>query len=178
MPLIAAGAPLWVIWATAACINLRFVIFSAQWRTHLGHLPRARRLAIGYLLADLNLIAFQRAWPGARREPGQVPYILGGIATIWLTWQIPALLGIFLSAAIPTEWGLGFAGTLAMLGLTYGLMHDRSTWTAALVAGAAAVAAYALPLKLNIVVAIAAAVAAGFMMEQADRAAQKLRGGA
>jgi hypothetical protein len=65
-----------------------------------------------------------------------------------------------------------------MLGLTYGLMHDRSTWTAALVAGAAAVAAYALPLKLNIVVAIAAAVAAGFMMEQADRAARKLRGGA
>lgn len=178
LPLLASGAPMWVIWAAAFCVNLRFVIFSAQWRSHLGHLPRARRLAIGYLLADLNLIAFQRAWPGARREPGQVPYILGGIATIWLTWQIPALLGIFLSAAIPTEWGLGFAGTLAMLGLTYGLMHDRSTWTAALVAGAAAVAAYALPLKLNIVVAIAAAVAAGFMMEQADRAAQKLRGGA
>ena len=36
-------------------------------------------------------------------------------------------------------------------------------------------AAYALPLKLNIVVAIAAAVAAGFMMEQADRAAETAR---
>ena len=68
--------------------------------------------------------------------------------------------------------------TLAMLGLTYGLMHDRSTWTAALVAGAAAVAAYALPLKLNIVVAIAAAVAAGLMMEHAERAGRKLKGGA
>ena len=178
LPLLASGAPMWVIWAAAFCLNLRFVVLSAQWRAHLGHVPRGRRLAIGYLLADLNLIAFQRAWPGAKREPGQVPYILGGIATIWLTWQIPALLGSFLSTAIPTEWGLGFAGTLAMLGLTYGLMHDRSTWTAALVAGAAAVAAYALPLKLNIVVAIAAAVAAGFMMEQADRAARKLRGGA
>ncbi len=178
LPLLAAGAPLWVIWAAAFCVNLRFVIFSAQWRVHLGHLPRARRLAIGYLLADLNLIAFQRAWPGAKREPGQVAYILGGIATIWAVWQIPSMLGIFLSAAIPTEWGLGFAGTLAMLGLTYGLMHDRSTWTAALVAGAAAVAAYALPLKLNIVVAIAAAVAAGLLIEQAERAGQKIRSGA
>ncbi len=178
LPLLAAGAPLWVIWAAAFCVNLRFVIFSAQWRVHLGHLPRGRRLAIGYLLADLNLIAFQRAWPGARREEGQVRYIVGGIATIWLCWQIPSLLGIFLSEAIPTQWGLGFAGTLAMLGLTYGLMHDRSTWTAAIVAGAAAVAAYALPLKLNIVVAIAAAVAAGLLIEQAERAGQKLKGGA
>jgi predicted branched-subunit amino acid permease len=30
LPLIAAGAPMWVIWATAFCVNLRFVIFSAQ----------------------------------------------------------------------------------------------------------------------------------------------------
>ena len=178
LPLLASGAPMWVIWAAAFCVNLRFVIFSAQWRVHLGHLPRGWRLAIGYLLADLNLIAFQRAWPGGKREPGQVRYIVGGIVTIWLTWQIPSLLGIFLSEAIPTQWGLGFAGTLAMLGLTYGLMNDRSTWTAAAVAGAAAVAAYALPLKLNIVVAIAAAVAAGLMIEQADRAHRKLRGGA
>jgi predicted branched-subunit amino acid permease len=178
LPLLASGAPMWVIWAAAFCVNLRFVIFSAQWRIHLGHLTRGRRLAIGYLLADLNLIAFQRAWPGGRREPGQVRYILGGIATIWVTWQLPSLLGIFLSGAIPSEWGLGFAGTLAMLGLTYGLLSDRSTWTAAAVAGTAAVATFALPLKLNILVAIAAAVAAGLMMEQAERAGQRLRGGA
>lgn len=176
LPLLASGAPMWVIWAAALCVNLRFVIFSAQWRIHLGHLSRGRRLAIGYLLADLNLIAFQRAWPGGRREPGQVPYIVGGIATIWVTWQLPSLLGIFLSEAIPTQWGLGFAGTLAMLGLTYGLLSDRSTWTAAAVAGTAAVATFALPLKLNILVAIAAAVAAGLMMEQAERAGQRLRG--
>lgn len=178
LPLLASGAPMWVIWAAAFCVNLRFVIFSAQWRIHLGDLTRGRRLAIGYLLADLNLIAFQRAWPGGRREPGQVRYILGGIATIWVTWQLPSLLGIFLSGAIPSEWGLGFAGTLAMLGLTYGLLSDRSTWTAAAVAGTAAVATFALPLKLNILVAIAAAVAAGLMMEQAERAGQRLRGGA
>ena len=32
LPLMAVGAPLWVIWATAVCVNLRFVIFSAQLR--------------------------------------------------------------------------------------------------------------------------------------------------
>ena len=176
LPLLAAGAPMGVVCAAACCVNLRFVIFSAQWRPHLSHLPRGRRIAVGYLLADLNLIVFQRAWPKAQREPGQVRYILGGAATCWLAWQGTSLAGILLSEAIPTAWGLGFAGTLAMLGLTYGLLSDRSTWTAAVVASAAAVAAYALPLKLNIVVAIAAAVAAGLLMDQAARAHRQLTG--
>ena len=176
LPLIVAGAPLWVVWAAAGCVNLRFVIYSAQWRLHFGHLPRAQRVALSYFAADLNLVAFQRAYPRAQREPGQVPYFVGGMLAIWLTWQIPSLIGIFLADTIPTQWGLGFAGTLAMLGLTYGLLAGRSTWTAALVAGLAAVAAFALPLKLNIMVAIAAAVAAGLLVEQAERAAQRLRG--
>jgi len=57
LPILAAGAPLWVLWATAFCVNLRFVIFSAQWRIYLEHLPRGRRVVLGYFLADLNLLA-------------------------------------------------------------------------------------------------------------------------
>jgi hypothetical protein len=63
-----------------------------------------------------------------------------------------------------------------MVGLTYGLLSDRSTWVAAVVAGTAAVAAFSLPLKLNIIVAIASAVAAGLLMDQADKASRRLRG--
>ncbi len=180
LPILAAGAPMWVIWAAAFCVNLRFVIYSAQWRVYFSHLPRLQRMVLGFLAADLNLIAFQRAYPtgeqGARREPGQVPYYLGGVAVLWTVWQVPSLLGIVLADAIPAAWGLGFAGTLAMVGLTYGLLSDRSTWVAAVVAGTAAVAAYALPLKLNILVAIAAAVAAGLLMDQAEKASRRLRG--
>jgi predicted branched-subunit amino acid permease len=70
-----------------------------------------------------------------------------------------------LADVIPTQWGLGFAGTLALLGLTGSLLNDKATWVAAVVAACAAVAAYSLPLKLNIVVAIAAAVAIGVLMD-------------
>ena len=180
LPLLAAGAPMWVIWAAAFCVNLRFVIYSAQWRPYFGHLPLRQRMAFGYLAADLNLIAFQRAYPsglqGPRREPGQIPYYLGGVAVLWSVWQGPSMLGIALANFVPTAWGLGFAGTLAMVGLTYGLLSDRSTWVAAVVAGTAAVAAFSLPLKLNIIVAIASAVAAGLLMDQADKASRRLRG--
>jgi len=78
---------------------------------------------------------------------------------------VPSLIGIFAAEAVPVHWGIGFAGTLALLGLACALVTDRATAVAAVVAGCAAVAAYALPLKLNIVVAIAAAVAIGLLMD-------------
>jgi predicted branched-subunit amino acid permease len=165
LPLIAAGAPLWVIWATALCVNLRFVIFSAQYRPYFGHLPLRQRVGLGYFCADLNYVAFMKRFPEPRPAPEQVPYLLGGVATNWPSWQAASLLGIFLADRVPTEWGIGFAGTLALLGLTYSLLSDRSTWIAAAVAGCAAVATVALPFKLNIVVAIAAAVVAGLLID-------------
>lgn len=175
LPLLAAGAPMWVVWAAAFCVNLRFLIYSAQWRPFIEHLPRGRRLLFAYFAADLNLVVFQRAYPKPAPDHAHVPYYVGGACTIWPAWQVPSIAGIALAHVIPTQWGLGFAGTLAMLGLTYGLLSDRATWVAAAVSGTAAVAAYALPLKLNIMVAIAAAVAAGLMIEQAQRASDRLR---
>jgi predicted branched-subunit amino acid permease len=176
LPLLVSGAPIGVVWATALCVNLRFVIYSASWRGYFGHLPRLRRLALTYFAADLNMIVFQRAYPKAVAQSGQVPYFLGGALGLWFVWQASSVAGIALAHLIPTHWGLGFAGTLAMLGLVYGLLADRGSWIAAVVAGVAAVSAFGLPLKLNILIAIAAAVAAGVLSEQADRTVRNLRG--
>lgn len=165
LPLIVAGAPIWVVWATAACVNLRFVIFSAGWRPYFAHLPRRRRLLMGYVSGDLNYVFFMRRYPEPVPEPGQLSYYWGGVVVNWCAWQGLSILGILLADQVPTEWGLGFAGTLALLGLTGSLLTDRATWLAAAVAACAAVAAYALPLRLNIVVAIAAAVAVGIVID-------------
>lgn len=166
LPLIAAGAPLWVLWATACCMNLRFVIFSVHWRKYFGHLPRAQRLALTYVAADLNYVLFRRRFPEPAPAPGQIPYFLGSVLWSWTTWQIPALLGIALADRVPTEWGLGFAGVLALLGLAYSTLSGRKSWIAAGVAAVAAVAAFDLPLNLNIVVAIAAGVAVGLLLDR------------
>lgn len=167
LPLLASGAPLWVLWATAFCVNLRFVIFSAQWRLYFEPLSRRQRMLLGYFAADLNYVAFLKRFPELKPDPErQLPYFWGGVALNWVAWQIPSVAGILLADRIPTHWGLGFAGVLALLGLSYSLLKDRNTWVSAAVAGCAAVAAYALPLRMNILVAIAAAVAVGLMMER------------
>ena len=174
VPLIAAGAPIWVVWATALCLNLRFVIFSAQWRPYFKHLPRRQRALLAYFTADLNYVLFMRRFPEGKPSPEQLPYFWGGVSVNAGSWHIASLLGIFLGNHVPTEWGLGFAGTMALLGMTYSLLSDRATWLPAVVAGTAAVAAFALPLKLNMLVAIAAAVAMGMAIDHSKPLRKRL----
>ena len=165
LPLLVSGAPAWMVWAIALCVNLRFVIFSAQWRPYFAQFPRWYRMLLGYFTADLNYVVFMTRFPRPEPAPEQMPYFWGGVAVNWTSWQLPTLAGLLLADAIPTEWGFGFAGILALLGLMYSLLTDRASRVAAGVAAAAAVATVALPLKLNIVVAIAAAVAIGLLMD-------------
>lgn len=162
IPLLVAGAPAWVILATGFCVNLRFVVFSLHMRPYMMHLPLWERLMHGYLTADLTYVLFTRQYP----KPGQTSderlaqtaYLAGNCAVNWGSWISASLVGVVAANFIPTQWGLGFAGILCLIGILCSLASTRLRMVAVAVAGAAAVAAYALPLKLNIVAAIAIAV--------------------
>lgn len=169
VPLMLAGAPIWVVWLTALCVNLRFVIFSAQMREHMMCLPLRWRLVAGYMTADVTYVMSVHRYggkaPASNEHIEPLAYFVGLAVVNWAGWNIASLCGVLFAAWVPTSWGLGFAGTLALLGLLVTLAKDRQMlWTAGL-AGSAAVAAFALPFRLYIVVAVAAAVAAGLLMD-------------
>lgn len=169
VPLLLAGAPIWVVWLTALCVNLRFVIFSAQMREHMMCLPLRWRLVAGYLTADVTYVMSVHRYggkaPASRDRIEPLAYFVGLAVVNWAGWNIASLCGVLFAAWVPTSWGLGFAGTLALLGLLVTLAKDKQTlWTAGL-AASAAVAAFALPFRLYIVVAVAAAVAVGLLMD-------------
>ncbi|WP_449369495.1 AzlC family ABC transporter permease [Thiomonas sp.] len=161
LPLIAAGAPLWLILGTAFCVNLRFVVFSAQMRPYFEHVPRLRRLVYGYLIGDLNQVLMIRRHPHSTGDPQQVHYFLGVSLTNWVAWQIPSLLGIVLAQYIPGGWGLAFAGTLALLGIVLSLLADRTIAAVIVVASALSALLFWLPLRLNLVAAIIGALIVG-----------------
>jgi predicted branched-subunit amino acid permease len=168
-PLMVAGAPAWLILATAFCVNMRFVVFSLHLRPYLLHLPARRRLACGYLLADASYVLFIRRHPvpaatDAGRRAQQA--CLAGMAWVtWLSWMVPGVIGLLAADAVPQRWGLQFAGILSLLGILCSLASDRLRLAAALAAAAVSVAAYFLPLRLNIMLAIVAAVAVGLLLE-------------
>ena len=74
LPLIVSGAPIWMVWAIALCVNLRFVIFSAAWRPYFAHFKRWQRMVLGYFTADLNYVVFMKRFAQPRPEPEQMPY--------------------------------------------------------------------------------------------------------
>ena len=170
IPLLLVGAPMWVILATAFCVNLRFVVFSLHLRSYLIHLPRLERLVTGYLTTDITYVLFVQRFP----KPGQTEearvaqqaYLAGNSCVNWSNWVGSSIIGIALANFIPTAWGLGFAGILCLVGILCSLATTRLRMLSAALAGVAAVVAYALPLKLNIIVAIAVAVLACLSLEK------------
>ena len=172
IPLIAAGAPMWVILATSFCVNLRFVVFSAHMRPYVMHQRLWRRLVSGYFTTDLNYVLFTARFTTPAQDAAgrrdQEAYLAGSCALNWVSWIAASALGVALANSIPPQWGLAFAGILALLGILCSLITTPLRTVSAGVAGAAAVAAFALPLKLNILVAIAAAVAVCLMLERPE----------
>ncbi len=203
MPLIIAGAPVWVILATAFCVNLRFAVFSLHLRPYMMHMPLWRRLLGGYLTADLTYVLFTKRHPhpvmdsvntinsvaphadstgsnaenlsktAAAQREAQQAYLLGNSLVNWLSWMLPSAAGVLLANAIPQSWGLGFAGILALVGIACSLASSKLRIVSAAIAGAAGVVAFALPLRLNILVAIAVAVVLCMSLERLRPATEK-----
>lgn len=170
VPLLVMGAPLWVVWMTALCVNLRFVIFSAQLRPHMMTLALPWRLVAGYLSADVTYVLLVekhgRSEPASAETPEPLAYFLGLAVVNWSGWNVASLLGIAFASSIPASWGLQFAGALALLALLVTLIKDRWAAVATVVAGGVALMAHGMPLRLHIVLAIAVAVAVGLGLER------------
>lgn len=158
LPLIAANAPVWVVFLTALVVNLRFVIFSAALAPHFAHLPWHRRLWHGYFTADITMGLFPRRFPAetVRQTVGKVGYFNGIAYPNWCAWQAGSVAGILLASQIPESWGIGYAGTLALLAITIPLTVNLPALVGVVVAGVVAVAAIDLPYRLGLLVAVIA----------------------
>lgn len=166
LPLIAAHAPVWVIFATALVVNLRFVIFSVLLAPHFSHLSWRQRFVLGYVAGDITVGLFLQRYPHEGSDPAKLPFLKGLIYPNWLAWQVGSFIGIFLGAIVPAEWGLGFAGTLAIICVTVPLILNRAALCGVLVAGAVAVLAFSLPYKLGLLVAVVAGMFSAMTVEE------------
>jgi predicted branched-subunit amino acid permease len=173
LPLIVAGAPLWVIIATGFITNLRFVIYSAAIRPYFAHEPVAKRAALGFFMTDFAFTFFMRAaqedrLPRTHRDA----WFAGMAANNWITWQSCACIGVIGASYIPGDWGLEFTGTLALVALAGPALGSRPAIVGSAVAAAVALLAHALPYKLGLFCGALAGIAAAMLADRAPRAAE------
>lgn len=164
--LLAAAAPVTLVVLTAFFINLRFVMYSASMRPHLGGLPLRWRLGIAYLLADNPYALCMARFTDHPRDEHKLAFYLGASVPVWLVWQLAVLAGVTLGARVPAAWQLEFAAPLAFIAISVPLLRDRAMLAAALAAGAVIVAAHGLPLRLGLPLAALAGIAAGLAAER------------
>jgi len=169
LPLIVAGAPIWVVLLTATIVNLRFVVFSAGMQPYFRHLSVPRRLVLGYLTGDVGYLLMMRRFSGvahdAAERSGQIWFFIGLAVSNWLVWQPLSVAGILMADRIPPSWGMDFIGVLALITLLAPSLTEAPAVVGVLVACVVAIVANALPLKLSVLAAVLAGVAAAIALE-------------
>jgi predicted branched-subunit amino acid permease len=169
LPLIAAGAPVWVAIATATAVNLRFVIFSATLWPYLRRLPPGRRLALGYVTADIPLAfliaRFGSVPDGERGSEEQIGFLVGSSSILWVSWQVSSIVGIVAAGQIPGHWGLEFAAILALLSITVPMFNARPALAGGATAAVGAIVMHGLPLKLGLLAAVLCGVAVAMAVD-------------
>ena len=171
LPLIVAGAPLWVIVATGLITNLRFVIYSAALRPHFADRRLSARAALGYFMTDFTFARFMRAVQEGSVPADKQACFAGVCANNWITWQISATAGIIGASYVPTDWGLEFTGTPALVALVGPSLNARPAVVGAVVAAVIALLAHPMPFKLGLFCAAIAGIVAATLADGRDHRA-------
>ena len=166
LPLIAAEAPLWLILTTALALNLRFVIFSAAIAPGFRGVSLPMRWISGFLMTDGVFATCLDKMLHAEDPHWRLGYYLAPAVWSWVLWQGFALLGIYAAGVVPRHWSLEFMATIALIVLLVPMARVRPMLIAALVGGGSATLLRNMPLRLGVVVAIVAGIAAGFAAER------------
>lgn len=148
-------------------INLRMLLYSASLAPYLSHEPLRRRLAASYLMVDQNYAICVTRWQAGRDDPkGRAWFFIGGGLLLWSAWQLSTLTGALLGETLPDELPLDFAVPLVFLVLLIPAINSRPAAVAAVVGGAATVAAYEAGTgSLAIVCGAAAGIVGGVLAE-------------
>ena len=164
------GAPALVIILTIAIVNLRHLLYSASVAPYLQGLKPAWKWLLAYLLTDEAYAPTILRYEQGKNEPGTTDhkhwFFLGAGLTLWGGWQTSTAIGIYLGTVIPATWSLDFTLAVTFIALVVPFLRDRAGVIAALTAGVVAVATVGMPLKLGLVSAALAGIAAGMLAER------------
>jgi 4-azaleucine resistance transporter AzlC len=175
-PLFASGTPGIVIVMTTFVVNLRHMLYSASVAPYVRHLSRGWKYLLAFLLTDeayaVTITYYEGSDPAEVRHTPKHWYFFGAGLTLWVSWQLSTLVGIFVGARVPESWALDFTLALTFIALVIPVLRDRPTVLAALTAGIAALAAQGLPYKIGLMLAVLTGITVGVISERYSASAR------
>lgn len=168
LPLLAAGAPLWLIVVAGLAVNVRFFIFGAGLYPFFRDRPLLERMALNFFISDAAFAIFMMRYadePTPATATQRWIYI-GMILPCWLTWEVFSIAGVCLSAFVPVSWSLDFAAILALLAILVPMASSRPMLATMAAAGVVAWLGQTLPMRMGLVFAVLVGIAAGMVAER------------
>jgi predicted branched-subunit amino acid permease len=168
LPLMAAGAPIWLIFAAGIIVNLRFLIFGAALHPFFRDLSWRKRLFLGYLSVDVSFIVFMPRFADAPKKGTfeQHWFFIGTILPAWIVWQAASMVGIALGAIVPVSWSLEFGAVLALMAMMLPHITSWPVFVSVLASGLTAWLTQLWPLRLGLLAAVIVGIAAGMWTER------------
>ncbi|TXH69971.1 MAG: branched-chain amino acid ABC transporter permease [Thiothrix sp.] len=166
--LFAVGTPILIIIFTTFIVNLRHLLYSADYMKYVKHLPMAWRAILAFGLTDETYAATKPYFVNGKldKATGHWAY-LGSFLAFYAMWNITTVIGVVAGELIPgmSEWGLEFAMVATFLGIITTYLRTSPYWASFAVAGAAALLLYKLPNNLGMLVAALLGVLAGVLVQ-------------
>lgn len=166
LPLMAAGLPIWTALLTAFLVNLRFIITSAALQPHFAYLRFFRRTVLATFNGDVTFVLFMSRYANPGYAPGKEGFYWGLALSNFTTWQVASIAGILLASAFPDSWGVGLAGTLALIPVMISTINSRSTLLAIGLAAVLSLLLFDLPYRLSLVIAVIGAITVGMASDE------------
>jgi 4-azaleucine resistance transporter AzlC len=162
--LMGASSPWIIMVLTAWVVNLRFTMYSATLAPYLQKLSTGKKALLAYMLSD-QAFGISLSHFAENEEVSHRWYYFGAAFTIWVAWQVSAVIGALLGALVPQSWGFDFAFPLSFMALMFAALRDYPTVVAALAGGLIAVLAKGLPYNTGLVLATFLGITAGYLTE-------------
>jgi len=164
--LLAAGAPFAVVVLSCFVVSLRFLMYSAALAPYLKPVDHRWRNLVAFLLTDQAFASSIRRFRESPDLRANVSYFVGGGLVLWLAWQLATIAGMLAGAVIPASWQLEFVVPLCFLALLAPLLHERVALIVFATAAVAAIALDAMPMRLSMICAGLAGIAAGVVADR------------
>ena len=132
-------------------INLRHLLYGISINEYLKELSLKWRIILSYLLTDEAYAVSIKYFATNKNKKFMHYHLLGSGLTLFLTWQISTLFGIFFGQLIPENINLAFIIPLSFIAIITPMIKQKYEIIACLASGILAILFYKLNFELWII---------------------------
>ncbi|MEZ5538079.1 MAG: AzlC family ABC transporter permease [Thiolinea sp.] len=166
--LIAVDAPLWVVVSTTFIVNLRHLLYAADFIKYIRHLSIPWRVVLAFGLIDETYAAVKPYYSSGKLDQhnGHWAYF-GSFVAFYVMWNSTTLIGVLAGELIPglSEWGLEYAMVATFIGIITPYLRTLPYWSAFFCAAVFSLILHNLPNNLGMLIAALFGVAAGVLTD-------------